>query len=208
MPALDHPASAMLDLDSARRLACGLVAPIGDSETLDLAQAAGRTSATSLRAEIALPRAARSAMDGFALRTADLAAALTLPVAGTVAAGMQAPPLPDGAALRIFTGAQIPAGADAVVPVEEVTETGAEVQLTAAPRAGVAYPRRGVGTAAGRAFAAPRHPDPGASHRPSGLERRGRGRGGAPSAAGDPLDRRRACTGRGPKRRHGTRCPM
>lgn len=136
MPALDHPASAMLDLDSARRLACGLVAPIGDSESLDLAQATGRTSASSLRAEIALPRTARAAMDGFALRTADLAADLTLPVAGTVAAGMQAPPLPEGAALRIFTGAQIPAGADAVVPVEEVTETGAEVQLTSVPALG------------------------------------------------------------------------
>ena len=136
MPARDHPASAMLDLDTARRLACGLVAPIGAGESLDLAQATGRTAATSLRAEIALPRSARSAMDGFALCTADLASGLTLPVAGTVAAGMPAPDLPRGTALRIFTGAQIPAGADAVVPVEEVTETGASVQLASLPEAG------------------------------------------------------------------------
>lgn len=136
MPARDHPASAMLDLDTARRLACGLVAPIGAGESLDLAQATGRTAATSLRAEIALPRSARSAMDGFALCTADLASGLTLPVAGTVAAGMPAPDLPRGAALRIFTGAQIPAGADAVVPIEEITETGASVQLASPPEAG------------------------------------------------------------------------
>lgn len=136
MPALDHPVASMLDLDSARRLACGLVGPIGDTETIALAEANGRTAAASLRSEVSLPRDPRAAMDGFALRTADLENDSSLPIAGTIAAGAEAPALPPGAALRIFTGARMPAGADAVVPVEDCHEVEGRVSFAETPEAG------------------------------------------------------------------------
>jgi len=69
------------------------------------------------------PLAPRSAMDGFALRAADVIAPGTrLTVVGEVAAGSDLdPPLPPGACVRIFTGANVPRAADAVVPVEATT---------------------------------------------------------------------------------------
>jgi len=126
----------MLDVEAARSLACGLVAPVRAVETLALEAALGRCAARSLTAATAEPRHERSAMDGFALRLADLGADLTLPIAGTVAAGAPGVALPAGASLRIFTGALVPEGADAVVPVEDCTETEGRVTFARAPKAG------------------------------------------------------------------------
>lgn len=114
----------MLDIATAHRLARDLVTPITDTETLPLAAALGRIAGETVTARQALPARERSAMDGFALRLSDLSGTLVLPVAGTIAAGAPAPALPRGAALRIFTGALVPEGADAVVPVEDCTEEG------------------------------------------------------------------------------------
>ena len=121
------------------------------SEVVELGGALGRVLAEPIDSQLTLPPWDNSAMDGFAVRAADVAAAsmdraVTLPVAGEVAAGV-APtvPLAAGTAMRIFTGAPIPPGADAVVPVEDTdaprgTAGGgarpATVAIAAAPRPG------------------------------------------------------------------------
>ncbi|MEA5160253.1 gephyrin-like molybdotransferase Glp [Cereibacter johrii] len=125
----------MLDIEAASRLARALVSPIAEAETVPLAQAPGRVAARRIAAPRALPAADRSAMDGFALRAADPGEG-TLPVAGTVAAGDPRRTLPEGASLRIFTGALLPEGADAVVPVEDCLEEGGRLRLRHPVKAG------------------------------------------------------------------------
>jgi molybdopterin molybdotransferase len=91
---------------------------------LELADAEGCVLAEDVRAAVALPSFDNSSMDGYAVRAADVADAAedspaTLPVTGEVAAGdIGVHRLAPGTAIRIMTGAQLPAGADAVVPVE------------------------------------------------------------------------------------------
>ncbi|MEO7837529.1 MAG: molybdopterin molybdenumtransferase MoeA, partial [Acidimicrobiales bacterium] len=84
---------------------------------IPLAQALGLVTSVSIRAETDVPPFANSAMDGYAVRAADTAAPpVRLVVSGTTAAG--APParrVGAGEAVRIMTGAPLPAGADAVV---------------------------------------------------------------------------------------------
>ena len=83
-------------------------------------------------------------MDGYALRCADLAAAGgVLPVSQRIPAGAIALPLQAGTAARIFTGAQIPAGADAVVMQEQCTLEGSGVRIAGAPTPGQWIRRRG-----------------------------------------------------------------
>jgi molybdopterin molybdotransferase len=110
-------------------------------------ECAGRALAEPVRSGTDLPRFDTSAMDGFAVRAADAPA--VLPVTGTVAAGARhLPVLAPGTAVRIMTGAPLPPGADAVVPVERVRSTADLVELPAvAPGAHVR--RRGEDVAAG-----------------------------------------------------------
>jgi molybdopterin molybdotransferase len=95
------------------------------AETIALEEALGRVLAEPVVARLTLPPWDNSAMDGFAVRSADIAKAradapVELAVAGEVAAGSApAIELRPGTAQRIFTGAPIPPGADAVVPVED-----------------------------------------------------------------------------------------
>lgn len=97
-----------------------------------LAAAVGRVVAADAIATVDLPPFASSAMDGFAVRAADLPA--ELPVAYRVAAGLPAPgPLPAGAAAGIATGGAVPDGADTVVPVEHVHDRGASVVIDEPP---------------------------------------------------------------------------
>ena len=88
-----------------------------------LAEAAGRILAEDITAPRSLPPFANSQMDGYAVHSADLAAApagspVELKVAAPIPAGAQAPPLAAGTAAPIMTGAMLPDGADAVVPIE------------------------------------------------------------------------------------------
>ncbi|MCZ7589261.1 MAG: molybdopterin molybdotransferase MoeA [Gaiella sp.] len=90
-------------------------------EPVPLAEAAGRFLAADAAAAVDLPRFPSSAMDGFALRAADTPG--TLPVVARIAAGRPAPrALADGEAMAIATGGVVPEGADAVVPIELVSE--------------------------------------------------------------------------------------
>ncbi|WP_295012971.1 gephyrin-like molybdotransferase Glp [uncultured Microbacterium sp.] len=108
-----------------------------DPETVPLADAAGRVLAADARARNAVPVFDNSAMDGFAVRYADVATAtpgapVTLRVAGDLPAGSPAdPPLDPGTAIRIMTGAAIPTQADAVVPFEDTAGGLADSMRTA-----------------------------------------------------------------------------
>jgi len=102
------------------------------AERVPLDQAAGRILAADLVAPRALPGFDNSAMDGYAARSADLPG--TLLVAGMVAAGeLDVPGLSAGTALRILTGAPMPAGADTVVIQEDAARDGDRVRLPASP---------------------------------------------------------------------------
>ena len=88
------------------------------AEPVALTRAAGRITAEPVRALVDLPPFPSSAMDGYALRSADLPG--RLPVVARIAAGRPATrALADGEAMEISTGGVVPDGADAVVPVED-----------------------------------------------------------------------------------------
>ena len=98
---------------------CKVLAP----RSVPLAEALGRVAAEPVTASEAIPPFDNSAMDGFAVRAADTKGApVTLPVVGTLAAGDEPTmALQPGEAIRIMTGAALPAGADAVVMVERTS---------------------------------------------------------------------------------------
>jgi molybdopterin molybdotransferase len=105
----------MLTLDEAlQRLADGTSAQrITATETVSTFDALGRVLAADVRSAIDVPPADNTSMDGYALRTADVPAAGTvLRVAQRIPAGHVGQPLEPGTAARIFTGGQVPAGAD------------------------------------------------------------------------------------------------
>lgn len=91
------------------------------TETVDLMHSAGRVLADDLFAAVNVPPADNSSMDGYALRFEDRSA--PLPVSQRIAAGHPASPLKPGTCARLFTGSEIPQGADLVVMQEEVTLT-------------------------------------------------------------------------------------
>ncbi len=112
-------------------------------ERLERRAARGRVLAAPLDATVDVPPADVSAMDGYAV-AGPLAAGDRRPVAGVIAAG-DAPgrELPPGAALRIMTGAPLPAGADRVVPFELCEPADGEVRFATVPAAGAHVRRRG-----------------------------------------------------------------
>ncbi len=115
-----RPALLPLDDALARVLAVAQERQIVDIEKLPTMQALGRVLARPVRSGLDVPPADNSSMDGYALRAADLPAAGTmLPVSQRLPAGVVGMPLQPGTAVRIFTGAQIPAGADTVVMQEQ-----------------------------------------------------------------------------------------
>ena len=118
---------------------------------VDLADAAGYVLAGSVSADRDLPPHDRSAMDGFAVRAEDLPSSSGLRVIGEVAAGSpERPEVVRGTCARIFTGANVPPGADTVVPVENASEPEpGHVRFEAKVRAGANILRQGENAGAG-----------------------------------------------------------
>ncbi len=143
-------ATEMMSVTDALVRALAQVAPITETESVPLATALGRTTAGAVRATEAMPFFDNSAMDGFALRRADLDGRCCLPVAGTIAAGDAPRELPAGAAMRIFTGAPLPLGADAVVMVEACVDKTTKVHIERAPAVGDNIRRAGSDQAVGQ----------------------------------------------------------
>jgi molybdopterin molybdotransferase len=131
-----------------------VVAPLAPLQ-LNLLDAHGCVLTEDVRAPLPLPGFDNSSMDGYAVHAADVAAAtadcpVVLPVTGDVAAGPASPlRVAAGSCVRIMTGAMMPAGADAVVPVEWTDGGVASVTVRRAPDVGAFVRRTGGDVAAG-----------------------------------------------------------
>jgi molybdopterin molybdotransferase len=122
----------LLTLEAVTALVAERIAPVAEIETVDLREADGRVLARDLAAPSALPPFDNSAVDGYAVRFDDLASEgpTVLPVVGRAAAGAAPSPGPETPhAVRIFTGAPMPAGLDTVFMQEDVALEGASVRL-------------------------------------------------------------------------------
>ena len=118
--------------------------PSADAQTVSTFDALGRTLASDVRSALDVPPADNTSMDGYALRAADVPASGTvLPVSQRIPAGVVGTALQPGTAARIFTGAQVPAGADAVVMQEECEARGDGVAVNSVPTVGQWVRRRG-----------------------------------------------------------------
>jgi len=132
----------LLTIEEAQRLILERVRPL-PAERVPLAEAGGRVLAEDAAAIVDLPPFPSSAMDGYAVRSAETPG--TLPVVARIAAGRPAPrKLQAGEAMAIATGGVVPEGADAVIPFEYVVErdNAVEIPEPVAPAANV-RPRGG-----------------------------------------------------------------
>ena len=133
----------LLTVEAARARMLAPFAP-GPAETVPLAQATGRVLAADVTARRDQPPYDASAMDGWAVRRSDLAAGEALGVQGESAAGVPFDaPLAPRSAVRVFTGAAVPAGADRVVIQEEAERNGDRVRLSPASDTSHLRPRGG-----------------------------------------------------------------
>jgi molybdopterin molybdotransferase len=140
---------AVKRLSAIRDQVVAAVSPLA-AERVALASAAGRWLAEAARAARPAPPHTCSAMDGYAVRAAEVTGSTALPVAQRpVYAGDAPAPLAPGSAARIFTGATLPDGADAVVREEAVREEGGRVRFQAAARPGENVRAAGEDVAAG-----------------------------------------------------------
>jgi molybdopterin molybdotransferase len=132
----DGPA---LPLSEARDRVLAAVTPVSESERLPIRQALGRVLASDVCSTIDVPGQNNSAMDGYALRSADLpdAAPLKLTLIGAAFAGQPfSGRVGEGDCVRIMTGAPVPEGADTVVMQERVNAENDRVQINTLPAAG------------------------------------------------------------------------
>jgi len=150
----------MLTVPQALARLLALMAPVA-AETAPLAQAGGRVLAAPVTARRDQPPFDASAMDGYAVRAADASAGATLRVIGEAPAGRAwAGTLGPGEALRIFTGAPVPAGADAILIQEDADRDGDRLNVREAPAPGAWIRPRGLDFAVGDAIPAPRRLSP------------------------------------------------
>jgi molybdopterin molybdotransferase len=127
-------ATELLTIEEALALVLERAQPL-EAEDVALAEAPGRVLAEDARSAVDLPPFPASAMDGFALRSAD--APGTLPVVARIAAGRPATrALEAGEAMAIATGGVVPDGADSVVPIEDVEEGDDSVTIPGAVPSG------------------------------------------------------------------------
>ncbi len=140
-------------LDDALAELLAQAVPTLGVETVDSFDADGRVLRQDATSPLQVPPADNSAMDGYAVRVADLAAAADaeLPISQRIPAGSAAQPLAAGTAARIFTGAPVPAGADAIVMQEdcEPLADGQRVRIKALPTPGQWIRRAGEDIALG-----------------------------------------------------------
>lgn len=142
--------AANLSLEQALARLTRAFAPLGAVERVALTDARGRVLAADLIAAFDIPAFDNSAMDGYALRVADLAAGTPLREIGRALAGHAfGGSLVAGTCVRIMTGAPLPSDADTVVMLEDVRVAGDSVAIESAPMPGANIRRRGEHIAAG-----------------------------------------------------------
>jgi molybdopterin molybdotransferase len=146
--------SSLSSVEAYRAAILAAITPLAPA-SLELAAAEGCVLAEDVTAAVALPSFDNSGMDGYAVRAADVAGAAAdsptaLPVTGEIAAGdIGTHRLAPGTAIRIMTGARLPAGADAVVPVEWTDGGAARVAIHRAAELGNAVRYAGGDAAEG-----------------------------------------------------------
>ncbi len=127
----------MLSTADALATLLGAAAPVAGTESLPTLDALNRVLAADVVSPLDVPPMNTSAMDGYAVRIADLSHGdRRLPVSQRIPAGHAPQPLAAGTAARIFTGATVPPGADAIVMQEQTEAAGDEVTILHAPKAG------------------------------------------------------------------------
>lgn len=141
---------ALQSFDDALAALIARATTVAETEEVATIEAAGRVLARDQVSTLDVPPMDNTQMDGYAVRVADLAGdAPRLRVAQRIAAGHVGEPLAPGTAARIFTGATIPPGADAVVMQEQVQPDGEHVVLGHRPAQGEWIRRRGEDISAG-----------------------------------------------------------
>lgn len=139
---------ALLPVDEALAKILAQVAPL-ESVAVPIEQAIGRAVSKSVSAQRTLPPWNNSAMDGYAVRAAELTVGASLTVSQRIFAGDRPVPLQPGTCARIMTGAPLPEGADAVVMQEKTAPNGELVRFDDAPRPGANVRKRGEDIEAG-----------------------------------------------------------
>lgn len=122
---------APVSVDNAKAIGRSILQPRSMTETVSIAESIGRALATEIASDTSLPRFDQSAMDGYAISSQSVKEGADLKVAGRITAGgsVESTLLVAGTAARIFTGARIPQGADAVIPQEFVQHKGGYINL-------------------------------------------------------------------------------
>ncbi len=129
--------AGLISLEEAQAKMLAQLQPLRDRVSVPLAEAAGRITALPVTSPIDVPPFDNSAMDGYAVRLADIQSDRPLKIAGKAFAG--APfdgDWPAGSAVRIMTGAPVPPGCEAVVMQEETREVEGGIVINAPVRAG------------------------------------------------------------------------
>jgi molybdopterin molybdotransferase len=123
---MNAPRAPLLPLDDALAQLLAQASALAATERVDTFEAGGRVLAEDLVSSLQVPPQDNSSMDGFAVRSAEVAdEGVVMPVSQRIPAGSAAGALAPGTAARIFTGAPVPEGADAIV-MQEDTEMGAD----------------------------------------------------------------------------------
>ena len=139
----------MLSLEDAQAAIAARIVPVDRTESVPLAGAVGRYTAEAVHARVDHPAFDNSAMDGYALDTAQLSADHALPIGGESRCGSAPATLAPRTAMRIFTGAPLPAGADTVVIQENVRREDTRIVINGDIKPGDHIRRRGEDFRAG-----------------------------------------------------------
>lgn len=142
--------AGLMPLDAALSQMLSRILPLSATEQVPLVQGFGRVTADDIISPLNVPGFDNSAMDGYAVRLADLEKRTPLPIAGKAFAGQPfSGEWPAGTCIRIMTGAPVPAGCDAVVMQEETEQHPDGIRFTAAVRASQNIRRSGEDIRAG-----------------------------------------------------------
>ncbi|WP_424832539.1 gephyrin-like molybdotransferase Glp [Ruegeria sp.] len=150
--ACDRNAQTYLSVPEALKWGLAAAHPVTETETLSLSDSIGRVLAEDCVSKVDMPAFDNSAMDGYAVRMSDLGQGplFDLPVIGRIAAGDSGRhSAPAGGALRIFTGAPVPAGFDAVLMQEDCEHTTDGIRFARCPKPGQHIRRAGEDLEAG-----------------------------------------------------------
>lgn len=143
------PVSELTSLDDALNTILAAASPLAETESLALDSALNRILAEDVTVPADVPPADNSAVDGYAIRCADLADGQPMPVSARIPAGTAPTALAAGTAARIFTGASVPAGADAIVMQEQTRLDGESLLIEHPVQAGQNIRRQGQDLARG-----------------------------------------------------------